>query len=472
MERRRLLEALLMLLPLLALPALLFGLSRGEEQFVYPGQPQRMVELVITSPQWEGIKVEMEEGFKRWLFARDGTGVDIKWLDHGGGTKTLRWIQEQFQHSPDGIGVDIMFGGGTDPYDTLKRGELLMRYEPPAELLDPIPESVAGFSIYDTEHYWHGTALTGFGIMINRGVFRWMEGLRGMEVRDWEDLTDPRLFGWVGAADPRGSSSYHTSYEILLQAYGFDRGLVISRLMGANISSYMKYSAEIPKSCAIGQVACAATIDHYARAQIEKVGPVIEFRMPAGKTLVNADAVGILAGAPNAEVARRFVDFLLSREAGLLWMLRRGEPGGPRRHALNRASIRPELFEETAGRSDVAENPFNMEQSFRYDDRKASARWTILNDFLGALVIDTHGDLKQAVLAWRALDGERKERATRLLFENPLTEEEMLEMAETRWREDPAFRERMRIEWTGFARSRYRAVIEMGEQAGLFGDRR
>ncbi len=461
MPRRRLVEALLLLLPLLALPGLLLALSRGEERFVYPAPPRRMLELVITSPQWEGIKVEFEEGFKRWLYQRDGSGVDIKWLDHGGGTKTVRWIEEQFQQKPDSIGVDLLFGGGTDPYDTLNARGLLRRYDPPAAVLDGVAESLGGFPILDPERRWFGTTLTGFGIMSNLKVFEKVEALRGVVVQDWSDLADPRLFGWVGGADPRGSSSYHTFHEILLQAYGFEEGLRLTRLMGANCASFLKFSAEIPKACAVGQVACAPTIDHYAQAQIEMAGDFIAFVLPEGRTLVNADAAGILKGAPHLEAAERFIDFLLSREAGLLWMLRTGEAGGPRRHPLCRATVRPALFAETAGRSSVRENPFLMDQSFRYDYGKASLRWTMLNDVLGALIIDVHAELCAAVRAFHALEGDARARAAELLFRNPFTEEELLEIAGGRWRDEASFREEKRNEWTEFARRNYREVARM-----------
>ncbi|MBI4878675.1 MAG: ABC transporter substrate-binding protein [Planctomycetes bacterium] len=461
MPERRLIEALLLLLPLAALPAVLLALSSGEERYAYPAPPRRIQELVITSPQWEGIKVEFEDGFKRWLYERDGSGVDIKWLDHGGGTKTVRWIEEQFQQKPDSIGVDLLFGGGTDPYETLGASGLLLRYDPPAEILDGVAESIGGYPILDPQRRWFGTTLTGFGIMLNLKVFEKVEALRGLVVRDWRDLADPRLFGWVGGADPRGSSSHHTFHEILLQAYGFEEGMRVTRLLGANCSAFLKFSAEIPKSCAVGQVACAPTIDHYAQAQIEMAGDFIAFVLPEGKTLVNADAAGILKGAPHLETAERFIDFLLSREAGLLWMLRTGEEGGPRRHPLCRATVRPRLFAETAGRSNVRENPFLMEQTFRYDYDKASLRWTMLNDVLGALVIDTHAELQAAVQAYHALEGGARERAAELLFRNPFSEEEMLEIAGGRWRDEASFREQMRIDWADFARQNYRAVAAM-----------
>ncbi|MFH0946173.1 MAG: extracellular solute-binding protein [Planctomycetota bacterium] len=464
MARRRIpltVEAGLLVLPVLLFPLLLFGFSSREERFVPGEPPARTLQLVIASPQWEGIKFEFEEGFRRWLYEKRRLGVEVRWIDVGGGATTLRWIQEQFRQRPDGIDVDLFFGGGTDPYDTLKEAGLLQRYEPDPDILRGVPERVGGFPILDPDRFWFGTALTGFGIMVNSEVIRWVDGLKGVEVKGWDDLADPRLRGWVGAADPRGSSSFHTLYEILLQVRGFEQGLRLIRLMGANVAAYSRFSAEVPKLCAVGQVACSMTIDHYARAQIDQVGPAIRFVLPEGETLVNADAVAILKGAGNQEAARLFVDFLLSDEAGRLWMLRKGEPGGPVRHPLNRACVRPGLYELVEGRSNVRVNPFRMRFSFRYDYPRAALRWNLLNDLLGALVIDTRAELRAAVEAYQQLEGAAKARAGELLFENPVTEQEALEMAALEWKSDESFRERKKIEWRRFAGERYAAVADL-----------
>jgi len=453
-------EAVLLLLPLALLPLLLFGMSRerAPEGEAPPARgPVR--ELVVTSPQWDGIKQEFGRGFRAWLAARGRADVCITWLDHGGGTKTLRWIEEQFRARPAGIGVDLLFGGGTDPYEALKAQGLLERHVPAPEVLQGVAAEVGGFPVYDPDGYWFGTCLTGFGLVANRAVLDWVPALRGVSVRAWEDLADPRLHGWVGSADPRSSSSYHTTYEIVLQSFGFEQGMLLLRLIGGNCSAFSKFSSEIPKLCAVGQFACAPAIDQYAQAQIDALGPQIEFVLPQGRTLVNPDAAGILKGAPNAGAARDFIDFLLSEEAGRLWMLRPGEPGGPRDQALSRASVRPALFAELAGRTSVAHDPFAASYDLHYDYDRASRRWNLLNDWLGATLIDVHAELRAAVGAYHGLRGAAREQAGRLLLQNPAGEDELLELA-ARW-DEPGLREARRGAWTEFSRARYREVAAL-----------
>lgn len=481
-------EIALLLAPLALLPLALLALARREEGFRYPRKPERMLSLVVATPQWEGIRVEFEEGFQRWLYETRGLGVTIRWLDYGGGTKTLKWIQEQFgEPARDTIGVDVMFGGGTDPYEALMERGLLRPYRPPAALLAPerLPQALAGFPLYEREHHWFGTALTGFGIMINHRVLETIASLRGVTIRTWEDLARPELRGWVGAADPRSSSSYHTFFEILLQQRlgfaGFEEGMLLARRIGGNVNSYTRYSAEIPKLVALGQVAVAPTIDQHALAAIANVeridSPVakdaLEFVLPEGRTLVNADAVAILKGAPDPEAAEAFVDFLLSDEAGRLWMLKEGEPGGPRVHPLNRATVLPKLFaaieSERPAATRVKQNPFEMQFDLHYDYAAASARWSLLNDLLGALLIDTQDELAGAVAAAQSLDGPRQAEALGHLRALPFTEAELPGLI-AGWK-DSGLRERKRVEWIDFARSHYRAAAALGQSAASGGVR-
>ncbi len=487
MPQNLLVRAALLLAPLFLLPVLLFAVSSGEERYRYPAPPKETRQLVIASPQWEGIRFEVEEAFRRWLYEHDGVGVDVTWLEQGGGSKTLIWIEQQYAAAKDkdaGIAADVLFGGGTDPYESLKGKGLLESYDPPPELLDPqrMPPDIAGFPLYDKDHTWFGTCLTGFGILVNRKAMTTLgDRVDGLEVADWSDLADPRLFGFVGAADPRSSSSYHTFFEIILQQAGsVTAGLRLLREIGGNVYGYTKFSAEIPKLCAVGQCIVAPTIDQYALAQIEKVAEfeepgapaALEFILPSGHALVNADAVGILRGSRHRATARRFIDFLLSDDAAHLWMLKRGESvgefRGPTRFGLNRATVLPRVFTQLdalarAGtpKTLVLQNPFSLRFDFHYDYALANRRWSVVNDLLGAFLIDTRKELAEAIAVWRRLEGDTKLEAEKILFSLPFTEEEMSNRILADWK-DTTKRERMKSEWTAFARARYESVAFHG----------
>jgi hypothetical protein len=41
----------------------------------------------------------------------------------------------------------------------------------------------------------------------------------------WGELTDPKLYNWVGAGDPRNSGTMNVMFEAFLQYYRWDKGL-------------------------------------------------------------------------------------------------------------------------------------------------------------------------------------------------------------------------------------------------------
>jgi len=407
--------------------------------------------LVLISPHWEGIRYEFERAFKARYQADTGRTVELDWMDVGGTSETLRYLESEYKNKPAGIGIDIFFGGGYDPYLALKKSHLLEPYILPKSLLEKIPQRLAGVPLYDPDHTWYGATLAGFGIVYNKVVL----GLTKLPViNTWEDLASPRAFGWVGSSDPRKSGSVHMVYEIILQAYGWDKGWKIITALGANVRSFTNSASQIPKDVAIGEVAYGLAIDFYAWAQVKEAGAdKIGFVMPDNLTIITPDAIGILKGAPNPEVAKAFVRFVMSEEGQRLWLLVEKAPGGPQRFQLNRFSVLPSLYGLSPQITAVKLNPFSWQSDFAFDPKLGAERWSIVNDLIGALVIDQKHLLTRA---WKeALDkGGLSEQQWQRLASTPISGDEALTMAKTRWK-DPEFRNQKLNEWTHFARSKY-----------------
>ena len=72
--------------------------------------------VVIISPHNEAIRYEFGRGFDRWHRRRFGGGVAVEWRDVGGTADALRFVQSEFAAKPEGIGIDIFFGGGSEPF--------------------------------------------------------------------------------------------------------------------------------------------------------------------------------------------------------------------------------------------------------------------------------------------------------------------------------------------------------------------
>ena len=107
--------------------------------------------LVLLSPHWKGIEDEFERAFKAYHLRETGRAVEFEWLDVGGTSEVLRFIRSEFNNKPAGIGIDVLFGGGLEPYLALKKELLLRPYALPQELLKNIPPRLGGVPLYDPD---------------------------------------------------------------------------------------------------------------------------------------------------------------------------------------------------------------------------------------------------------------------------------------------------------------------------------
>ena len=410
--------------------------------------------LVLLSPHWQGMRLEFTDAFRRHYRETAGRDVELQWLDVGGGSSDIiRYIESQFSVKPAGIGVDIVFGGGTDPYIYLKEKGLLAPYRLPRPILSAIAPDIAGLPLYDPDHTWYSASMTGFGIIFNRAVLKKL-GLP--EPGTWADLARPEYFSWVGCADPRKSGSAHMAYEIILQAYGWEKGWQVLSAIGANARGFTSAAGQVPKDVTAGEVACGLSIDFYAWAQVRIYGPeVVGFVLPRDLTVVNGDAIAILKGAPNRKLAEAFVAFVEGEVGQRILMLNKGEPGGPLNHDLAKFSVVPRLYRELGGRTSVTLNPFDWTGGFRYDAEKAALRRTIVDDLFGVIIVDSRAEL---AAAWRAaLKTMPAAEAMERISAMPVTEEQVLAIARKGLWSDAAFKNRSVKEWSAYARARYAA---------------
>ena len=128
------------------------------------------VDLVIVTPHWEGIRIEYEAAFEAYYLETFGDVVNIQWLDVGGTSDVIKYVDSAFDATPDGIGIDIFWGGGVDPFIAAKEKGQLQAYEVSEAILSKIPATIAGVPMYDPDYTWYGSALSGFGIFYNKAL--------------------------------------------------------------------------------------------------------------------------------------------------------------------------------------------------------------------------------------------------------------------------------------------------------------
>jgi len=99
------------LVALLPYAAMLVGGDTRE-----PPPPADAEILTVISPHRREVKLEYSRGFREWMHDRHGRDVGLRGQDVGGTSKILKDLASRFAEDPDAVGVDIMFGGGVDPF--------------------------------------------------------------------------------------------------------------------------------------------------------------------------------------------------------------------------------------------------------------------------------------------------------------------------------------------------------------------
>ncbi len=243
-------------------------------------------------------------------------------------------------------------------------------------------------------------------------------------------------------------------YEIILQAYGWKKGWEVIFSLAGNTKHFSKSASTVAKDTSFGECAVSLCIDTYALSQIEINGQDnMGFVLPHNLTVINPDCIGILKGAPNIDIAKIFIEFLLTEENQLIWMAKRGQKYGPSQYSLNRLSIFPSVYPKLNIEN---LNPYYHEKIIKYDFQLASKRWNLLNDMIGAFVIDIHPLLKQA---WKKIIEKDNKRLKEKFFEIPV-DPTIQKYLITHW-DDPVFRNRYINFWINFSVDKFKRIMKL-----------
>ncbi|MDF1752332.1 MAG: extracellular solute-binding protein [Verrucomicrobiales bacterium] len=351
--------------------------------------------------------------------------------------------REMFLRSNVGVGIDLFFGGGA--YDFSKQAaagalvatdstgkfgpEALNREHPDWFSESVMPAVVSGEPFRDDAFRWVGAVLSSFGLCYNKDVFARL----GVEAPDqWEDLADPKLFGQIALADPTKSGSATKAYEMLIQqriqqvlhsmqmqardivdieadavSIGWEEAIRMILKISANGRYFTDSATKVPQDVAQGEAGAGMCIDFYGRTfneikKREDGSSRIEFVMPENGTSIGADPIGLLRGAPNPELAHRFIEFVLSTAGQKLWNYRPGTPGGPVRSALRRPPIRKDFYtpENIVYMTDGEVNPYEQSKDFIYEGKWTGAAFNALRFAIRCACVDTHIEQREA---WHSL---------------------------------------------------------------------
>lgn len=403
--------------------------------------PENALRLVIVTPHVQQIRTEWARAFDRWHRENHGEPVVISWRTPGGTSEIIDQLRSQGRAAVQNgraqyngqrvvleqgaVGYDLMFGGGSYDHGQLKAGiaadadklqtqpDTQLPESPTLSLSAPaglgqdfldqrLGENAIGPQLlYDPQQYWIGTALSSFGIVYNKDLVREL----GVGTPDgFDSLESFGYYGWLALADPRKSGSITTTFDSILGSMGWEQGFRLLRAMSGNARYFTDSSTKPPLDVAAGEAAAGLAIDFYGRGQAQATrGDRVGYIEPKGSVYVDADPVSLLNGAPNPELARRFITFSLSDEAQLLWQLpptgtnADDDTPGPRTDALRRLPIVRGVY-DTHGQQflDAGVDPFEL-----VSDVENPGWRTGIQKMMGAFGIDAASECTRA---WAALN--------------------------------------------------------------------
>ena len=279
--------------------------------------------------------------------------------------------------------ADIFWVSAPDAFQTLKSDGLLEKYAPPKEIISKIPGKIGTFPVHDPDGHYFGFAVSGYGLMWNKN---YLQAHKLPAPKEWTDLADPRYHGHLVISAPSRSGTTHLTVEVILQAYGWDKGWALLLNSGGNMGAITERSFGVPEAVISGQYGIGVVIDFFGLSAIASGQPV-DFVYPSLTSVVPA-SVGIVKSAPNMDNAKAFVNYLLS-EPGQMVLF------SPE---IGRLPVLPDLYAK--GPKDYP-NPFKQKLGgVDFNNRLSSGRRDVVNSLYDHIITFRHKELRNA---WGAI---------------------------------------------------------------------
>ncbi|HEY6925764.1 MAG TPA: extracellular solute-binding protein [Steroidobacteraceae bacterium] len=369
--------------------------------------------LVIVTPHLEAVRRKFSTAFSDWYRMNYHASVEVDFLNYGGGSEIVKFFQAS-RPTFEKLGtyeVDLVWGGSDFLFkDALqKKGYLQKAGIDPAIVAAAFPRAdIGGLPLYDPDRengpQWYGTALSSFGIIYNRDLLRY---LRLPEPKTWSDLADPRYRNWLVLADPTRSASAKTVLMTIVEremataqeeglppSEGWARGMGLVRLIASNAKSFTGAGVLLPSTVTSGDAAAAMSIDFYARTQIAAIEPGrVGYVEPRGATVITPEPIGVVAGAQHLELARRFIEFMLSEPAQRLWITRADPQHESQEMTLRRLPIRRSVYDHPDNFTDYT-NPYLAAGDFNTRSDRTS-EFGLMDELIAISCIDLLSELRE-----------------------------------------------------------------------------
>lgn len=291
-------------------------------------------------------------------------------------------VSKVFFDSDVSCGMDILFGGGV--YEAIRqadRGNLVtcdVLYEHP-EMFDDdtIPHTLSNNKLWDERGRWFGGSLSAFGIIYNVDAIK-SDGI-GIIPQTWMDIGRPEFYKKLAVVDPTKSSSTQAAFIMLIQqqmqicvdrikselgveelpeyyrnlaiSEGWINGLKLIQKIVANGRYFAESSTRPVSDVSAGNCLAGIAVDFYGSSEAkhleERSGSKrFRFVMPIGGGAPSPDPIAMFRGAPNPELAKSFIEFIVSLDGQKILYFNVGTDGGPQKSTMRRMPILKTIYDK------------------------------------------------------------------------------------------------------------------------------
>lgn len=247
--------------------------SAQQKLFVYTSMKESMVGEIKTA------------------FAKKHPDIKVDFQSAGAGKLMAKIAAERESGK---ILADVLWTSEVPDFYQLKKDGLLQPYTPVEikNVLNPFTDWDGSFT---------AVRLGTLGIGYNTRLVK-------EPPKTWQDLTKPQFKGAYGIANPALSGTAFMSVALLAKQLGWDYFEAL-RKNGAKMG---KGSGQVVDDTASGDLVASLAVDYITLDKVDK-GATIALVYPP-EMLVVPSPIAIFKGSPNADAAKKLVDFLLSKE--------------------------------------------------------------------------------------------------------------------------------------------------------------
>lgn len=277
--------SILMLAATVLCTSLLAGCGGGDKKAADTSKDNK--KLIIYTSMKESLIGGIVDGFKK-----KNPGIDVDYQSAGAG-KLMAKIAAEKQSGK--ILADVIWTSEVPDFYNMKKENMLAVYKTPVlnEIVNPFPDYDGSFT---------AARLGTLGIAINTDKIK-------TPPTQWSDLFKPEYKGGFGVADPALSGTSYMSVALLEKQFSWE----FFKKLNQNQARIGKGSGQVVDDTASGELTASLAVDYITNDKIKKGAKIALFYPP--EMLVVPSPVAIFKDSKNIDAAKKFVDYLLSKEA-------------------------------------------------------------------------------------------------------------------------------------------------------------